>query len=144
MGKLTEQDHKKGDNWQSPLWVSLQNKTIERETTNNYHYGQTDSTRPQRGRHLTITTMGKLTEQDHSKGDTWQSPLWVSLQNKTIERETTNNHHYGQTYSTRPQKGRHLIITTMGKLTTKDQKGRYLTITTMGKLTAQDHKKGDS
>jgi hypothetical protein len=27
MGKLTAQDHKKGGNWQSPLWVSLQNKT---------------------------------------------------------------------------------------------------------------------
>ena len=100
MGKLTEQDHKKGDNWQSPLWVSLQNKTIERESTNNHHYGQTYRTRPQKGRQLTITTMGKLTAQAHKKGNNWQAHTCIQI--------TTNICKH---------KGREMTVTIMCRLT---------------------------
>jgi hypothetical protein len=65
--------------------------------------GKLKEQEPQKGRQLTITTMGKLTAQDHKKGGNWQSPLWVSLQDKTTKR-------------------RHLTIITMGKLTAQDHK----------------------
>jgi hypothetical protein len=53
MGKLTAQDHKKGDNWQSSLWVKLEHKITKREA----QLPIRESFQNKKGKQLTSTHM---------------------------------------------------------------------------------------
>ena len=41
-----EKDHRKGDNWQSPLWANLQHKTTKREEPDNCQYEKVFKIKP--------------------------------------------------------------------------------------------------